>query len=259
MTPRDAPVPVPPGGTVPTVALEPSPAGIPGSGSLTEVPLADLLRGLAAGGRTGILHLTGTYSSIVCLRDGGIYLAHAETGPSLRQVFLAAGVVTEPQWDRAVETARQGGSLVAALVRVCEASPDRLRAALHDHTVSTLFELLVPSSNHFAFSDGEAHQLGAEFPFPVDDVLAAATARLTAFAAIARDLPSTEVVLRVVPRLPEGVPSLTLTAVEWQVLAAVDGRASVAAITAQVGHSAFTVFSALHRLLVAGALERVDR
>lgn len=241
------------------VAPETPPAGIPGSGSLTEVPLADLLRGLAGGRRTGILHLTGTYSSIVCLRDGGVYLAHAETGPSLRQVFLAAAVVDEPQWDRAVETARQGGSLVAALLRVGEAAPDRLRAALYEHTVSTLFELLVPSSNHFAFNEGETHQLGADFPFPVEDVLAAATARLTAFTAIARDIPSTDVVLRVVPRLPDGVASVTVSAVEWQVLAAVDGRRSVAAITAQVGHSAFTVFSTLHRLLRAGAVQRVDR
>ena len=239
------------------VAPETPPAGIPGSGSLTEVPLPDLLRGLAAGQRTGILHLTGTYSSIVCLRDGGIYLAHAETGPSLRQVFLAATVVSEAQWDRAVETTRQGGSLVAALVQVGEASADRLRAALYEHTVSTLFELLVPSSNHFAFNEGETHQLGAEFPFPVDDVLAAATPRLTAFTAIARDIPSTDVVLRVAPRLPDGVGSVTVSAVEWQVLAAVDGRSSVAAITAEVGHSAFTVCSTLHRLLQAGALERV--
>lgn len=239
------------------VALEPQPAGAPGSGSLTEVPLAEVLRGLATGGRTGILHLTGTYSSIVCLRDGGVYLAHAETGPSLRQVFLVAGVVSEPQWDRAVAAARQGGSLVSALLRVGEAEPDRLRRALYEHTVSTLFELLVPSSNHFAFNDGEAHQLGGEFPFPVEDVLRAATARLTEFTAIARDIPSTDVVLRVVKRLPDGVSSLTVSAVEWQVLAALDGRASVADVTAAVGHSAFTVFSALHRLLLAGALERV--
>lgn len=244
---------------MPVVALEPPPAGTPGSGSLTEVPLADVLRGLAAQRRTGIVHLTGTYSSIVCLRDGGVYLAHAETGPSLRQVFLAAAVVGEAQWDRAVETARQGGSLVTALLQVGGASPERLRAALYEHTVSTLFELLVPSGNHFAFNEGEAHQLGAEFPFPVEDVLAAATARLTAFTAIARDIPSTDVVLRVVPRLPEGIGSITVSAVEWQVLAAVDGRASVATITAQVGHSAFTVFSALHRLLQAGALERAER
>ena len=174
-------------------------------------------------------------------------------------MFLGAGVVTEPPWDRAVAAARQGGSLVAALVQVGDADVERLRAALYEHTVSTLFELLVPSSNHFAFNDGETHQLGAEFPFPVEDVLRAATARLTEFTAIARDIPSTDVVLRMVPRLPDGVASLTLSAVEWQVLAAVDGRAQVAEITAQVGQSAFTVFSALHRLLLAGALERVDR
>ncbi|HMQ27689.1 MAG TPA: DUF4388 domain-containing protein [Acidimicrobiales bacterium] len=241
------------------MALDPSPAGAPGSGSLSDVPLPEVLRGLAGDRRTGILHLTGSYSSIVCFREGGVYLAHAETGPSLRQVFLAAGVVTAPRWDQAVETARQGGSLVTALLRVAGAEPDRLRLALYEHTVSTLFELLVPSSNRFAFKDGETHQLGAEFPFAVDDVLSAASGRLAEFRAIAQDIPSTEVVVRVVPRLPEGVASLSISAVEWQVLAAIDGRSSVAEITAAVGHSAFTVFSALHRLLRAGAIERTDR
>lgn len=243
---------------MPGVALDPSPAGPPGSGSLAEVPLPDLLRGLASGRRTGILHLTGSYSSIVCFRDGGVYLAHAETGPSLRQVFLAAGVVAEPQWDHAVETARQGGSLVSALLRVGGAEADRLRLALYEHTVSTLFELLVPSGNRFAFNEGEAHQLGAEFPFAVEDVLTAASGRLTEFRTIARDIPSTDVVVRIVPRLPDGVPTLSVSAVEWQVLAAIDGRSSVAQITAAVGHSAFTVFSALHRLLRVGAIERAD-
>lgn len=242
----------------PVPVEEPSPQGGPVAGSLADRPLSDVLRDLAQKNETGILHLSGSYASIVCLRDGGIYLAHAETGPSLRQVFVASGVVTEAQWDQSIEASRQGGHLVDALLEAGEASSERLRRALYDHTVNTLFELLVPNANHYRFGPGEVHQIGTHFAFPVDEVLNAAGARLAEFREIARAIPSTDVVTRVVPRLPDGTHQLTVSAVEWQVLAAVDGRASVAEIIATVGHSAFTVFSALHHLLQVGALERID-
>jgi hypothetical protein len=219
------------------------------------MPLGDLLRALADDRGHGILHLSGSYASIVCLSDGGIYLAHAETGPSLRQVFLSAGVIDEGGWDRSVERTRDGGTLIEALVEVGEAAPDRLRAALYDHTINTLFELLVPNNNRFRFGAGEVHQMGASFVFPVEEVLEAATVRLTEFARLARTIPSTDVIVRVVPRLPPNTPNVTISAIEWQVLAAVDGRSTVADIIARVGHSAFTVFSTLHRLLQAGAIE----
>lgn len=242
----------------PVPVEEPSSQGVV-AGSLAERPLADVLRSLAGARATGILHLSGSYASIVCLRDGGVYLAHAETGPSLRQVFVATGVLTETQWDRSVEASRQGGQLIDALLEVGEASPERLRRALYEHTVSTLFELLVPNANHYRFGPNEVHQIGTQYTFPVDDVLNAAGARLAEFREIARSIPSTDVVTRVVPRLPEGAEPLTVSAIEWQVLVAVDGRATVAQIAATIGHSAFTVFSALHRLLQVGAIERVDR
>ncbi len=225
-------------------------------GTLGEIPLPNLLRSLAASRSHGILHLSGSYSSIVCFRDGGIYLAHAETGPSLRQVFLSSGV-SEEKWDSATEATRQGGTLIEALLAVGEASPERIRSALYEHTLSTLFELLVPNSNLFRFGADETHQLGAAFLFPVDDVLDAATNRLAEFTEIARSVPSTATVMGVSPRLPVGAAEIRLTAIEWQVLAAIDGRASVAEIITTVGQSAFTVFSTLHHLLQVGAIGRV--
>lgn len=230
-----------------------------GEGSLAEIPLTDVLTSLAVAGDSGILHLTGSYSSIVCLRDGGIYLAHAETGPSLRQVFVSSGVVDEGQWDQSVERTREGGTLIEAMLSVSGAGPEPLRAALYEHTISTLFELLVPNSNRFRFGRGEVHQLGALYLFPVAEVLNAASARLREFTVIARAIPSTDVVVRVVPRLPPGTPQVTVSAIEWQVLAAVDGTNTIADIIERIGHSAFTVFSTLHRLLRAGAIETVAR
>lgn len=242
----------------PVTVEKPSSVGEPVAGSLGERPLAEVLRELSQARETGILHLSGSYSSIVCLRDGGVYLAHAETGPSLRQVFVTTGVVSEAQWDRSIEASREGGHLIDALLGVGGASPEPVRRALHEHTVSTLFELLVPNANHYRFGPGEVHQIGTRYAFSVDEVLDAAGARLAELREIARLIPSTDLVTRVAPRLPEGTTELTVSAVEWQILAAVDGRSTVADITGTVGHSAHTVFRALYHLMQVGAVERTS-
>jgi hypothetical protein len=228
--------------------------GIPTEGHLGDVPLSTLLRTLAKSAGGGILHLQGSYASIVCFHEGDIYLAHSESGPSLLQVVTGAGVVSREGWEKAATQLRDGGTLADALLSVGGAEPDVLRAALEQHTVSTLFELLVPSTATFRFAEGETHQLGPRFVFPVEAVLAAAGERLQEFKQIAKAIPSTSVVMAVSPSLPVGVTGISLTAVEWQVLAAVDGKRTIAEITASVGQSAFSVFSALHRLLTAGAI-----
>ena len=192
-------------------------------------------------------------------------------GPTLLEIpfdlLMASGPTDIPDWVSPVPVVAAGSQIDEAAQILARAenpvivtehggSTEAQRAALvsiAESLSAPVFEFMMPAYHNFPRS----HPLyGAG---PVEDVLAAATARLTAFTAIARDIPSTDVVLRVVPRLPDGVASVTVSAVEWQVLAAVDGRRFVAAITAQVGHSAFTVFSTLHRLLQAGAVQRVDR
>lgn len=232
--------------------------GFPAEGSLGDVPLSSLVRMLAKSASRGIIHLSGPYASIVCFEGGDIYLAHSESGPSLHQVVTSHGVVDQEGWEKATDAVRQGSTLSEALVSLGGADRDGLRRALEQHTVSTLFELLVPSTATFRFAAEETHQLGALFLFPVEAVLAAAGARLQEFKEIARTIPSTAVVLRVAPVLPTGAWEITLSAVEWQVLAAVDGSRTVADITAAVGQGAFAVFSALHRLLTAGAVEIVE-
>ena len=231
---------------------------MPTEGHLGDVPLSSLLRMLASAAGRGILHLSGAYESIICFDEGEIYLAHSQSGPSLHQVVTNAGLVDQGGWDKATELVRQGGTtLTDALVDV-GADPAGLSRALEQHTVSTVFELLVPSTATFRFNADETHQLGTRVRFSVEAVLTAAGQRLQEFKEIAKAIPSTSVVMTVSPTLPVGSAGISLTAVEWQVLAAVDGQRTVADITSSVGQSAFTVFSALHRLMTAGAVRPVS-
>jgi hypothetical protein len=114
---------------------------------------------------------------------------------------------------------------------------------------------MVPSGDPFRFVPDRTHPFGAPFRFKVEQVLRDAGRRVDAWRAIAEAIPSTAVVMRISPFLPIDADSVTVTGTEWQVLAALDGTRTVAEIIRSLGMSAFTICSALHRLLTAGAIE----
>jgi hypothetical protein len=123
---------------------------------------------------------------------------------------------------------------------------------LHEHTVSTVVELLVPGAERYQVMPDRLHQLGSRFCFDVDEVLTEAGHRFAAWRAISATLPSTATRIRRSPTLPQGETATTLSAVEWQVLAAAGDEGTVADLIAASGLSAFTVFEVLHQLLDRG-------
>lgn len=228
------------------------------AGTLTELPLADLLRTLARDAHTGVLQVGGSYASQVCVTAGEVYLATSASGPSLRQEVVGAGLVTAAGWDASEQVARvEGRGLADALMRTGGADPASLRHLVYEHTVTTAFELMIPSADPFRFVPGEAHPFGDAFRFKAEQVLRDAGRRLEAWRAIAEAFPTTDIVLRVAPTLPLEADSVTVSATEWQVLARLDGESTISEMIRAVGMSAFTVCSALHRLLTAGAIEIV--
>lgn len=230
------------------------------AGNLTDVSLADLLRTLARTESTGVLQVGGSSSAQVCLAGGDLYLATSSTGPSLRQEVVGAGLVTATAWDAAEQVVSVDGSALAdALVKVGGVDAASLRHLVYEHTVTAIFELMVPSTDPFRFLAEQRHPFGSPFRFKVEQVLRDAGRRVDAWRAIAEAIPSTSVVMRIAPSLPIEADGVTVSGTEWQVLAALDGRRTVAEIIRSSGMSAFTVCSALHRLLTAGAIEVDER
>ncbi|MFN0091151.1 MAG: DUF4388 domain-containing protein [Acidimicrobiales bacterium] len=221
-------------------------------GTLDEFPIATLLRFLAAGRRSGLLTVAGAPGALVGLVHGAVCAATTSDLDALRDELVASGVVGAPGWRAAVAA---GEALGDALVQVGGADHEALEAALYDHTVTTVFELLLPGGPAFAFEPGAGHPLGCRRPVDVETVLADASERLRAWRAIAETIPSTSVVVRARRELPAGLASVTIARDAWRVLAAVDGRRTVAEVIAEVGLSAFGVCAVLHELVQAGALE----
>ena len=226
------------------------------TGTLFDLPLPDLLRSLARAQATGVVQVGGSSPSQVCLARGDVYLATTDAGPSLRQEVVGAGLVASTAWEAAEQVATvDGSSLADALVRVGGVDAASLRHLVYEHTVTTAFELMVPSHDPFRFVPDRVHPFGAPFRFKVEQVLRDAGRRVDSWRAIAEAIPSTAVVMRITSSLPIEADSVTVSGTEWQVLAALDGRRTVAEIIRSLGMSAFTVCSALHRLLIAGAIE----
>ena len=223
-------------------------------GSVADLPVPELLNLLATTRQTGMVELTGGNPGVIALESGEVTIALSAMGPTLQQLFIGSGLTTGELWDEVVAAADRGGKLADALVDA-GVDEDRARAVLYDHTVGSVFELMLPSDDSFAFLAGEQHPIGARFSFTVDELLSDAGERVDAWKVIAEAIPSVSIRMRLAHQLPQA--KVTVSADEWHVLSRVDGRASIADIIRELGMSAFAVCAVLHRLLEAGAVEQV--
>lgn len=229
----------------------------PREGSLRSSTIGDVLLAHARHGSTGLLRIDGGDARVVALADGAVYLATSASGPSIHQIVVGSGAAPEAAWADAGPAATTSG-VAAALAADERVDAERLQAVLSEHVVATVVELLAPGPERFEFLDGQLHQLGPHFRFPVDEVLAEASRRLGTWRSITTStLPSTATRVRRAATLPRGTTTASLSAVEWQVLSAVPAEGSVAEIIAGAGLSAFTVFDVLHRLVRRGLVQPV--
>lgn len=224
-------------------------------GTVADLPVPDLLRLLASTGQTGMVELTGGNPGVIALERGEVTVALSAMGPTLQQLFIGSGLTTAELWDEVVAAADRGAKLADALVEA-GVDEDRARAVLYDHTVGSIFELMLPSDDSFTFVPGDVHPIGNRFTFTVEELLEDATQRVEAWKVIAEAIPSVSMRMRLARQLPH--EQLTITADEWHVLSRVDGHTTIADIIRELGMSAFAVCAVLHRLLQVGAVEPVD-
>jgi hypothetical protein len=230
-------------------------------GRLDEVQFADVLRLLHTSEQEGTLHLEGEQATLVVVAPGLVRLATTGVDTGLRQAVLGGGITDSATWDMVVARTlhdTEGGTAIEALVEA-GADRDRLRARLYEHTVSTLFELLLPSSARFHFTRGESHPFAADPGFAFDDVLDDVRRRVEEWREIAKTIPSTSMVLRRTPRLPLWSGPITLSPEEFELLGLLDGRRDVSSLVTLLGMSAFRVMTLLHRLVQIGAAEPLSQ
>ncbi len=193
-------------------------------GTLSEVDLETVLR-LIAGSR----------------RSGQLVVSAPRPARFLFSTGLLVGGMAE-----------QDGMLMSSTARgIDPTEPVETRL---DNLVTALATALIPSAATFRFELGTS---GIDRPltaFDLDEVLSDAHHRLDAWRVIADVIPSIAMVVSLAAELPPELEQVVLGRADWQVLAAVDGRRSVAEIMASLRRSAFDVCSTLYRLITLGVV-----
>ncbi|MCP3992873.1 MAG: DUF4388 domain-containing protein [Actinomycetia bacterium] len=229
-------------------------------GSLAAITLPKLLAAMAGKGETGSLAIAETGD--IWFSEGCVYLASTPTSPDLATVLFDASVGSPEEVAavlRVEGTPRpsDGGALDQLLAEHPDAE-DGLRRLLHEYTLNSLFEMLVPSDATFHFVSGEVHPIGARFAEDAAALIAKAEQRMEIWRRIATRIPSTSAIFSLSESLPAEIDERVVSADEWRFLSKLDGRNTVADVINETGESAFRVCSSLYRLLLEGLLIEAD-
>ncbi len=201
------------------------------TGPMSELGIDDLIGLIAVSRRTGALRIGPPRPSVFFFVDGELSGGVAEQDTTLRDAFSDR----EPERD--------------------EGSVQRL---VEDQLVTALATALIPADSEFCFLEGPAQPEYRRFRFATDAAMDAARDRLAAWRVIADVIPSVAVVVHLARDLPADVGEVKIERRDWQIVAAVDGRRTVADVIAVARRSAFDVCSTLYRLAIAGVVELGD-
>ena len=218
-------------------------------GTLEETPLPALLTTLAEQGTTGVVRLE--ISGEVWLDAGRIYLASTASSPELSNLLFDAKLGNRDEIEQALRAD-------SALDRMLDKRPESgevVARLLHEYTLNSLFEMLVPSTESYSVDPDVVHPIGPRFAEDTATVIDQAAHRVEIWRRIAARIPSTGAVFTLAEALPARVDERMVTADEWRFLSRLNGINTVADVINQTGESAFRVCSSLYRLLLEDLIE----
>lgn len=213
------------------------------------------MRSLESRKRTGALTLGD--GSEIWFSEGRVYLASTAHGTPLSAVLYGADVGSLNDIEALFAMPDTEAS---ALDQVLAHKPDSeplIRRLLHEYNLNSLFELLVPTEAVFTFEAERHHRIGDRLASDTTTLLAQAEHRVEIWRRIASRIPSTSAVFRLAPTLPDSNFERLVSATEWQYLACLDGKNTVADVITMTGESAFRVCSTLYRLLLERLIDEV--
>ena len=211
------------------------------------------MRSLEGRHRTGALTLGD--GSEIWFSEGRVYLASTAHGSPLSAVLYGADVGTLTEIEALFAMPDTEASVLDQILGHKPENEPLLRRLLHEYNLNSLFELLVPSDAAFTFESDRDHRLGDRLATEASTLLAQAEHRVDIWRRIAGKISSTNASFQLTPALPGSNFERMVTADEWQYLACLNGRRTVADVITSTGDSAFRVCSTLYRLLLEGLIE----
>jgi hypothetical protein len=175
-------------------------------GDLRTMPLPDVLQWVAAGRKTGTLHVSRhSIQKRIILREGSIFSSWSnDPRESLGQFLIRLGLLTEEQLFRALLAQEEKGRLLGSiLVADGVLGEDALRTALKAKAEETVYDLFLWPSGLFEFHEGEIpDDLLITFETPVTPVILEGIRRVDEWQRICAVFPTLETTFKAGGPLP---------------------------------------------------------
>ena len=233
-------------------------------GDLQDFTLAEMLRFLESGAKTGTLELKRNgENGVVCLREGRVcFAAGPRHGQPLGRRLVADGIVSEDQLREAVglqeiQTQDKGGRRLAqVLVEEGFVDEQTLDSLVQEALFEELFDLFRWDSGTVRFEQGDA---GDEFEtgilVRVEAVIQEMTRRLDQWQRIRTCIPSLDTLFTIASGPGEKSCDIHLSPAEWLVLSELHGGRTIRELMAATGASDFEMTRTLYSMQVAGLVD----
>lgn len=229
-------------------------------GTLNDFSLPDVFSLLALTKKSGALQVaSGGIDGRVFFREGAVCLAlsDARRVPLVARL-VSAGLVDEAQLRTLLE--EHTGSSIAvteAIITSGQVEDRILSVFLREQIIDALFELMRLKEGEFSF-DASQPGLSRGVSLSVVEVTGEANRRLEEWQLISRRIASPTAVLAMVPSAMDGREGVNLASEQWDLLALIDGRRTVAEVVELTGKGEFATCRVLGDLVEAGLVEAQD-
>lgn len=224
-------------------------------GTLDAFSLPDIFQLLSFTRKTGTLHVyrDGGHGT-VHVRDGEVTGARGDVArQALGRRLVGSGLVADDALALAAEQLGEepGAGLGRVLADLGALGEVPARELAAEQAVDGVFDLLrwVEGEYSFIVGEGDPDDLGVRLP--VEHVVTEGRRRLDVWAGLTATVPAADAVVSLAP-VPGEPPVLTVD--EWQLLALVDGRRTVADLVDLSGRGDYAIVGALAALVDRGLL-----
>jgi hypothetical protein len=222
-------------------------------GNLRTMSLPDIMQWIAAGRKTGTLHVErGAVVKRIMFRDGDIYSSWSnDPRESLGQFLVRDRKVSEEQLFRALlRQEQESRPLGAILVGDGVLTEDQLRASLSRKAEETIYDLFLWAEGQFEFKEAEVlPEVFIRVRMPVTSVVLEGIRRVDEWGRIREAIPTSHATFRVL-----GAPLDVTDPDERQALGLAASGKSLAEISMEMHRSEFEAASLLFALARKGAL-----
>jgi hypothetical protein len=236
-------------------------------GNLKDFSLSDMLRLLATGQKSGVLHVSqGDAEGVVCFTDGAVVFGSMSgmTEP-LSGRLVSAGLVSKKQLRQAAGLQRiqrkdkAGRKLGQVLVDEGYLDEGQLETFAREQIGDELFDLFCWEDGDLRFETDEpceAEDLGVSLA--VDTVIADAARRMELWDRIREKIPDFETRFVIAGGPGEKSSDIHLKPKEWMLLCHLHGGRSVRELARLTGHNDFETARTLYGMYSSGLVERAD-